>query len=406
MKIIAKVKDQALNLVKDRRFLFKVGQKIGSLGLVGESRNGLTVFLAALTLMNPNQKRRNSVMVLGPSGSGKTALIEFPLMLLPPEFVVRRASFSRRAPAYNKESLDKKVLFVDEYRGGREAQYFLRLLQSEGQIAHEVTAGGKTEVRTRLGSPVVLTTTTEDTIFEDDMTRFLMISIDDSAEQNVAVMKAGLRENSSPEAKSEVKVWQLAVQSLFDAYKQLVFPPWFSYVAEQVSSENVRARRDWKRFLGLMQSVAMCSPDPKRNGKITIEDYCVAYSLLNSAFTASTFAINENELRVGALVKELKKKSGTSVTIKEICNRLGWNQSLAYKYVTAAVKHQIIQYEPGTREKNVKRLLPMNGSSADFLPSPNKVLDNVKELERLVEYIDPLTGEEMFWEKSQRAAEG
>lgn len=399
MDRIAKVESQAINLVKDRRFLFKAGQTIGSLGLVGESRNRLIIFLAALTSMNPVQKRRNSVMVLGPSGTGKTALIEIPLKLFPPEFVVRRASFSRQALAYGEEPLDKKALFIDEYRGGKEAQYFLRLLQSEGQIAHEIAARGKTEVRLRLGSPVVLTTTTEETIFEDDMTRFLMISSDDSAEQNVAVMKAELNE-VSPEAKSEVNVWRRAVRSLFDNYKQLAFPPWFAYVAEQVPSQNTRARRDWKRFLGLMQSIAMCSPDPKRNGQITIEDYCVGHSLLNPAFTASTFAINENELRIGSLVKQLYKQSDTAVTIKEIRDRLGWNPSLAYKYVKAAARHQIIKYEGGTREKNVKLVLPMKGLSAEFLPSPYKVLDNAKELEPSVEYVDPLSGEEMMWERS------
>jgi hypothetical protein len=111
--------DPALKLIKDRRLLFKVSEQIGLLGLVGETRNGLIVFLAALTMVITNKKRRPSVMVLGPSGSGKTMVIEVPLRLFPPESVVRRASFTRLALAYGQDSLDKKALFVDEYRGGK-----------------------------------------------------------------------------------------------------------------------------------------------------------------------------------------------------------------------------------------------------------------------------------------------
>ena len=393
--------DPALKLIKDRRLLFKVSEQIGLLGLVGETRNGLIVFVVALTMVITNKKRRPSVMVLGPSGSGKTMVIEVPLRLFPPESVVRRASFTRQALAYGQDSLDKKALFVDEYRGGKEAQYFLRILQSEGEIAHEFTVGRKTDVKRRVGSPVVLTTTTEDTIFEDDMTRFLAISIDDSIEQNLAVLKSEL----SPKAEPDVKIWQQAIRLLWDNYKQpFVFPRWFDYVAEQVPAQNVRTRRDWKRFLGLMEAIAMCSPDPKRDGKITFPDYCVAYELMNSAFTASVYTLNENELRLQTAVKALQKELGDAVTIKQIRNRLGWNQSLAYKYVRAAVEHKLIKYEPGTREKNVKRLLPIEGISAEFLPSPQKVLDNVAELGRSVEFIDPITGEEMTWERKRRPA--
>jgi hypothetical protein len=224
MKAKTTVVDPALKLIKDRCFLFKVGKLIGRLGLVGEVRNRLIVFLAALTMMIKDKKRRCSVIVIGPSGSGKTMVIEVPLRLFPPGSVIRRASFTRRALAYGQDSLDNKLLFVDEYRGGKEAQYSLRISQSEGEIAHEFTVGRKTDVVRRMGTPVVMTTTTQDTVFEDDMTRFLAVSIDDSMEQNLAVLKSEL----NPKAEPDLKIWQQAIQLLWDNYKQpFVFPAWF-----------------------------------------------------------------------------------------------------------------------------------------------------------------------------------
>jgi hypothetical protein len=393
--------DPASKRIIDRRFLFKVGEQTGKMGLVGEVRNRLIVFLAALTAKIRDKKRRSSVMAIGPSGSGKTVVIEVPLRLFPSGFVVRRASFTRQALAYGQDSLDGRVLFVDEYRGGKEAQYLLRILQSEGEIAHEFTVGRKTDVRRRFGSPVVMTTTTQDAIFEDDMTRFLAISIDDSTEQNRAVLKSEL----SPKAELDLKIWQEAIQLLWDNYKQpFVFPSWFDYIAEQVPAQNVRTRRDWKRFLGLMEAIAMCSPDPNRDGQITFADYSVAHRLLNFAFTASVYTLNENELRVQTAVKALQKELGDAVTIKQITDRLDWNQSLVYKYVRAAVEHDLIKYEPGTREKNVKRLLFIEGASTAFLPHPKIVRRDVKDIGRSVDFVDPLTGELGRWNPPRGAA--
>jgi energy-coupling factor transporter ATP-binding protein EcfA2 len=391
-------------LIKNRQFLYRIGKKIGELGLIGEVRNRLIIFLAAMTTIIPDHKRRTSVIVTGPSGSGKTTLIELPLMVMPPEFIVRRASFSRQALAYGEESLDKKILFVEEYQGGKDAQYLLRLLQSQGEVSHERTTGNTTEVKRRLGSPVVLTATTGETILQDDATRFLEAAVDDSKEQSLEVLKAELSRKGEGEVQ-EIEVWQEAVRLLLASYQQpFSFPPWFRYVAEQVPVENVRARRDWKRFLGLMESVALCSPDPGRDGEITFADYCVGYRIFNSALTASTHAVNENELRLLTVIREMYKEFGRPVTIKEAGNRLGWNSSVSHKYKQAALRHKLIEYEPGTREKNIKRLLPVAGASAAFLPNPVKVFADLTELGPSVEFVDPISGKLKTGNRVRRAA--
>jgi hypothetical protein len=80
------------------------------------------------------------------------------------------------------------------------------------------------------------------------------------------------------------------------------------------------------------------------------------------------------------------------VTTKELREELGWDQSMAYKYVQASVKHNLIRYRPGTTERNVKPLLPVSGTSGTFLPSPRQVLDNAEELDDAMDYVSPLRG--------------
>ena len=150
-------KQIAQELVNDPKFLFRAGKKIGELGVVREFRNRLIVFLVCITMF---LKDKVSTIAAGPSGCGKSTTLEIPIKLCPPESVIKRVSFSRKAFAYGKESLDGKILYVTEYRGGKEAHLLLRILQSEGELSHEFTTGGRTKVAQRVGSPVVLTTTT------------------------------------------------------------------------------------------------------------------------------------------------------------------------------------------------------------------------------------------------------
>ena len=391
----------AWKLIKDPRFVFRVGKMIECLGIVGEVKNRLIVFLACLTMM---LEQKVSVMVAGGSSGGKSTLIEIPLKLIPPEKIVKRASLSRRAFAFGEESLEKKILYVNEYRGGRDAQLLLRILQSEGEIVHEYTTGRKTVVTTRVGSPIVLTTTTEDDIVEDDATRFLTIRVDETSDQNAAVFKAAITAGEESD-EPDLKVWQQAIRLLIENYEGVfTYPKWFEYVAEQVPRERVRTRRDWKRFLGFIQAIALCRSQADGTKEITFADYCAAYHILNSALTATTYALNENELTVQKAVGKLYGELGRAVTTKELREYLGWDKSMAYKYVRASVKHNLIRYQPGTTEKNVKPLLPVQETSGTFLPSPTQVLANAKELGNSKDYVSPLTGKLTRVRRSKKSA--
>jgi hypothetical protein len=156
---------------------------------------------------------------------------------------------------------------------------------------------------------------------------------------------------------------------------------------------GVRVQRDWKRFLAFLKIVALCRPRPDSEPWISFGDYCVVYRILNPALTATAYAVNENELTVRSAVQELSKEFGHGVTTKQVAKHLGWGDSMTYKYIHAALKHRLLQHEVGTREKNVKRLLPTGNGTKAFLPSPKRVLEHFPELRDEASYVDPITGE-------------
>jgi energy-coupling factor transporter ATP-binding protein EcfA2 len=386
MKRSAQITQEAKQLIEGPRLLYRAARKIGELGVVGEVRIRLIIFLACLTMW---LDEKVSVLVTGPSSSGKSTIVDKVTTLYPPESVITRASFSRKAIAKGKESFENKILYVYEFSGSKEARQLIRHVQTEGEVSHEYSAGDDTKVAQRIGSPVVLSTTTEGKIFEDDATRFLTVRVTESPKHILAVLKAPLRHRESQEPC--VEVWRQAIRLLGERVpKRFPLPDWLGYVAEQVPRERPRVQRDWKRSLGLLKAVALCQA--RDEPEIRFEDYCILYHILNPALTATMHAINEHEIAVRTAVVTLSNELGHGVTGRQVREQLNWSKTMAYKYIEAAQEHKLIRCESGTRVRNKLRLLPVAGAVGKFLPSPKQVLKNAQGLGESVRYIDPLTG--------------
>jgi hypothetical protein len=397
-----KIRRAALSLLADPALLSRICRKLQELGLVGEKRNALVVFLAAVTKAF---KKPVSVIVKGNSSSGKSNLLRLVCLLFSLDCVLKRASLTQKAPVYGDGSLAGKILYLFEYRGGKEAQYLIRLQQSEGEIAHEFTAGGGkrkgTAVARREGSPVVLTSTTEKKVFVDDETRFLSLRSDDSPELTREIVMQQFATEEVANREPATAVWREATRILTEKCPKFVHPTWMKAVATHIPTDDTRARRDAARCRGLLEAVALVRSysDGRRDDnancvEIHFADYCTAFEILNEALSSTYRGVQPQALRVSEAVAQLHQESKRSVTVHEIAEMLGWENQVSYKWVKVAVNHRLILLEPGTNEKNVKRYTPGRQKSTRFLPDPQSVLDDCDELPDSVVYLDPLTGKQ------------
>jgi hypothetical protein len=387
---------QALDLASDPRFLFRAGQKIGELGVVGEQRTSMITFLACVGRSLPLPP---GVIEKGSTASGKSTVVKNTVLLFPPECVIERAGLSGKALAHGAGSLANKILFINEYRCGKDAQQLLRLLQSEGRIRHEFTTirGPRrgTEIAERLGTPTVLTTTTDDKVFADDETRFLSVWVDESPSQTLAILKS---KASGPRTISyrDLRVWRTAMSLIVCKEGDFKHPPaWLGYIAERVPLDKVRVRREWDRVLSFCKAVALCraATGTADAVDITFADYCVAYRILEPALAATLHGLPSQEFTLGRTVADLTRQHGRAVTVNEISTQLGWKSSLVYKHVKRAVKHRLLEYEAGAREKNVKLLRANVDFNDGFLPTPASVFKSNPKIGSEVRYVDPFTGE-------------
>jgi hypothetical protein len=131
---------------------------------------------------------------------------------------------------------------------------------------------------------------------------------------------------------------------------------------------------------------------------IEFEDYCVAYRILEPVFASTLHNLPTQAVMLAEAVRKLNHRLKRPVTTHEIAKELNWKKALVHKHKKVAVKQKLIEYEPGTREKNVKRLIA-HDEAVGFLPHPRLVLKRNPEIGRKVKYVDPFTGK---WKKVKR----
>lgn len=382
--------------LRDPAFLFHISKQAEAAGVVGEISNALVVFLSALTTQIYPPV---SVIIKGPSSSGKSNLVIGVLSMLPDDMVMNRTGLSPKALAYGEEEIDGRVLYITELHGAKDAQYLLRLLQSEGHLNYEFAAmrGGErgTRLVQRSGQVVVITTTTAKSIYEDDENRFLSLWADTSEKQTRAVLLSEVRQRDIPKTYQR-QVIRKAVSIIRQHEVRLQLPHWFETIVEHVPA-TLRSRRDVPRFVSLCKAIALIRAhraDPQQPAATVVDcgDYAVAYRLLNDVFSRTPTKKRSSTDELVTAVETLFAERKAAVSVREVAQFLGWQEGRAYKHAKLAVERDALHYQDGNRTNNEKPLIPNGYGLGDFLISPAGLLRLQPTLKGCT-FVDPITGE-------------
>jgi hypothetical protein len=184
---------KARRLLADPAFLFKVGQKIEELGVVGEERNRLILFLACVTRVLPNPA---AIIIRG--SSGKSSLVNPVIWLFDGRHVVDILDLSEQEIRWRLGRLSEHILLIDDYRdSAKDKQILMKLLQPQGAMYKAFQWGKDDDERDGPGDkiyirqwPVVLFTTRGDAALKNEESRFLSLHTDETPAQSLAIVKA------------------------------------------------------------------------------------------------------------------------------------------------------------------------------------------------------------------------
>jgi len=300
------------------RLLARAGQLIERLGLVGEETNRSLVFLAGI---GGHLGQPIHVVVKGASSGGKNTVVRIPLQLLPLERVQFTSGLSEQALVYHDGPVEG-VLVIDEAEGQQHAQYPIRQAMSEGRVARMTVNKSDTgrllgETREVAVTASIITTTTAAALHAENETRVFNCCIDDSEEQTRRILaERAKRAACTVEAvdDNELELWRVALGSLDALEVSIPFAPALSL---RFPSGPLRTRRDFERMLDLIRASALLHQRQRKrdeHGRVlaSLDDYGVAYPILQAVLGPSMSGLTEKALQLCDLHEELaaKKQGG------------------------------------------------------------------------------------------------
>lgn len=181
-----------LDFLQRPDLLAELGDYLGRAGIVGETRSRQLLYLVALS---HGTDAPLHALVQGTSGSGKTHLVTKISELLPPEDVITLTRVTDSSfYNYGREDLKNKLIVLEDLDGLREdALFAFRELQSRGRLTSSTSVKDDSgeifaKVRTVEGPVASLAATTQGEVYEDNLSRCLVVAVDESEAQTRAVV--------------------------------------------------------------------------------------------------------------------------------------------------------------------------------------------------------------------------
>jgi len=253
--------DEALDFLKNPSLFNRILEDFETIGLTGEDANKLMGYIAATSRKLDEPL---SILIQSRSAAGKSTLQDAIIMLIPIEDYIKYTRLTGQALFYKEEdSLVHKLLAIEEEHGARDASYSIRNIQSSKYLS--IAATGKDPVTGKLkteeykvkGPVALMITTTEVELDYETSNRFITLTIDESKEMTERILQKQ-REQETLEGLIRKAETERITKRHHNAQRLLrplhVINPYASHLT--FPAESLRARRDHKKYLGLIKAIA------------------------------------------------------------------------------------------------------------------------------------------------------
>jgi hypothetical protein len=277
-----KAKTEALRFLKSPDIFAEILADLNTLGLTGEETNKLVGYLAAVSRKTDEPL---SVLIQSRSAAGKSTLQDAVLSLVPEEDYVKYTRITDQALFYKEQdALVHKLLAIEEEAGMGGAAYSIRNIQSAKKITVAATGKDpgsgklKTEEYTVNGPVAVMITTTAAELEGETASRFLFLTIDESAEMTAAIHRMQ-REAETLQGLVRKKKSEHIIAKHHNAQRLLkplaVVNPFSAHL--RYPDRSLRTRRDHKKYLGLIRTVAYLHQYQREIKSVDVEGEPVEY---------------------------------------------------------------------------------------------------------------------------------
>jgi energy-coupling factor transporter ATP-binding protein EcfA2 len=358
-KVDSKQNDKVLALLKDPKLIEKLNDLIGKTGVVGEENTRLLIFLIASTYKMGYPLH---ALVQGSSGSGKSHLINSIGKALPPEDVMSMTRVTSKSfYHYQGDDLVNKLMLIQDFDGlDEEAQYAFRELQSAGTISSSTTYKDRSgsivsRIKTVRSHFASLLATTQADVYYDNLSRCLIIGVDESEEQTLRIIDhqnnrlAGLvdkKEESESVGILQALTRNLKPYEVINKYANKVRPPLEAKMLRRLNSH-------YQSFVKQITLLFQHQREKDELGRLiaTKEDLVMATDILFDAIILKVDELDSSLRQFFDRMKEFVGDKDKEFSQRDL--RLGLNVSKSYcfRYMDDLEQLEYIQKSGGYSNK-------------------------------------------------------
>jgi ABC-type molybdenum transport system ATPase subunit/photorepair protein PhrA len=333
-------------------------------GITGETSNRLLVFIIASTykMLNPLH-----ALVQGTSGSGKTHLINAIASLMPPEDILNMTRVTSKSfYHYSKDELINKLVLIQDMDGlDEEAKYAFREMQSAGQVSSSTTYKDKfgnlqSTVKTVNASFASLSATTHAEIYYDNMSRSIVLGIDESPEQTQRIIQqqnkklAGLTDEVATRKAKELLQNCMRILKPYEVVNRYANKIQLPVEAKMLR----RLNNHYQSFVSQITILHQYQRQKDEQGRLiaTVEDLKLACEILFDAIMWKIDELDSSLRQVFEQMKDYVRKQGNAhpFTAREIRQQLNLSKSQCFRYIEELKKLEYIQASEGSANRGFR----------------------------------------------------
>lgn len=361
--------EKAIEFLSKPRLLESVDKLLGQSGIVGEEENRILLFVLASSYKMPYLMHG---LVQGSSGEGKSHLINAIADCMPQEDVMNMTRItSKSLYHYKDKELMNKLIIIQDFDGlDEEAQFAFREMQSAKFLTSSTvvkdmlgnTRGKMKKVHAHFAS---LTATTKAEVYYDNMSRSVVLGVDESLEQTLRIIKSQNLKNAGI---SNIENEQQAKQLLRNCMRVLksytVVNPFADKIELPLEAKMLRRLND--QFQNFVSQIAILNQyqrnkDDKGRLIATVEDIQKAVEIFFSSIIIKVDELDKSTRQFFEKLKGFVKSqpNGTTYrfTTREIRQELNISKTSAFKYMQTLQELEYIQAVEGSVNKGFKYMV-------------------------------------------------
>ncbi|MEZ0007927.1 hypothetical protein ABH942_003313 [Flavobacterium sp. 28YEA47A] len=368
-ELTPKAGEKAMEFLTEPNLIQNIDSLLEQSGIVGEQVNRKLLFVVASSFKSAYPLH---AMVQASSASGKSHLINSVAACIPQEDLYDNTSFSSKALYYQKDkALYQKLMVIQDFDGlDEEGQYAFRELQSNKNIMRSTvkkdrmgnSQSVKKEIKAHFSS---LVATTDLEVYLDNVTRSIMLGVDESEAQTLRIIK---RQNERRAGIINTEEEHAAKQLLRNCMRVLkphtVVNPFADKLTLPVEAKSLRRLNEqFQDFICQVTLLHQFQRSKDQQGRLiaTKDDVRLAVELF---FTAIILKVDELDGstrqffdKLKAFIKSQEKGSTYKFTEREVRIHMKLSKTSVYKFFKLLKELEYIQSVEGAVNKGFKYVI-------------------------------------------------